>query len=267
MRRSHQALLIVAMVFSLGLVGLQLWMGERQRARQQEAFARHQAALAAWRAQSLPQPGQLQRIVLPPPPFVPPPPVFPWLLAYVPLLTITTVIAAAEQQRVRQLQQREEEDLTPYSEAELMDNWEFKIVRCPGPLFDQPAFLDKVLREEAVAGWQLVEKFDGMRVRLKRVAGQHSQAELPPGYDPYRTTVGPPAKVHLVLWVCCGLCLLLLPFYVLLQTFDPIATAAFWALVGVTATIALVLGIFAVRQTAKYRERLALTTPAGLSGR
>jgi hypothetical protein len=167
--------------------------------------------------------------------------------------------AAAEQRRIQMLRQHEEEDLTPYSPEDLMENWEFKIVRCPLPLFERPAFLEAILREEARAGWQLVEKFDGTRVRLKRVAGRPPAAELPAGYDPYRTAVGPRAKVHPVLWVFCVLCLLLIVPLVLVQVFQPIPVPVFGALLAAAVGGAAVLGLFAVRVGANYRK---LANPA-----
>ena len=45
--------------------------------------------------------------------------------------------------------------------------------------------------EEAIASWQLVEKFDKNRVRFKRpTSAQKRDAMLPPGVNPYRTQYG-----------------------------------------------------------------------------
>ena len=113
---------------------------------------------------------------------------FPLLLA--PLLFVAVVI---QQQRVEQEQHAEEEDETWYSEDDLMQDWEFKIVRCSRPAFSRRPFLDKVLAEEAVAGWQLVELLDGQRIRLKRpISSRVGDATLPESCNPYRLEVVDP---------------------------------------------------------------------------
>jgi hypothetical protein len=61
------------------------------------------------------------------------------------------------------------------------------------------------------------------------------------------------------LWFFCVLCLVLIPFFIVLQLNDPIRPEGFWTLVAVTSGGAVVLGVFAVRQTTKYR-RLANST-------
>ena len=94
--------------------------------------------------------------------------------------------AAAEQQR---LLQQEEEEMTPYSRDDLAQNWEFKIVRSAMGGFRKPAFLQRVLDDEARAGWVLVEKFDNSRIRLKRPAlARERDGKL--DFDPYRTDAG-----------------------------------------------------------------------------
>jgi hypothetical protein len=257
MKWPHVILVVAALVLTLGLLGVQIWLGERQLARQkddtaryQTDLARHRADLELWQAQAKTRPGQ----PMPPmPPIVTQPPVFFWWVPMI-LPLVLAPIVAAEQQRLQKLQYQEEEDQSPYSAEELMENWEFKIIRCPLPLFEQPAFLESVLREEARAGWQLVEKFDGMRVRLKRVAGRQPVADLPAGYDPYRTAIRFKAKWYVLLWVGCILCLILVPVFILLQLSDPIPAPSFWALIVAVAGGAIVLGLFAVRQAAKYRR-------------
>ncbi len=94
-------------------------------------------------------------------------------------------IAAEEQRR----QQEEEEEMTPYSNDELQDDWEFKILRSATGAFKKPQRLREVLEEEARAGWVLVEKFDDQRVRLKRPASARRN-DRGLGFDPYRTQVG-----------------------------------------------------------------------------
>jgi hypothetical protein len=96
--------------------------------------------------------------------------------------------AAAAAERARR-QREEEEEMTNYSPQDLNEGWEFKIIRSAVNTFKDPARLQQILEEEARAGWQLVEKFDNQRVRLKRpVAARAHDASL--GFDPYRITVG-----------------------------------------------------------------------------
>ena len=230
-------------------------------AKYQADSARYQADLEAWRTN--PQPGQpmplmpmhpvpaFSQTMLPMPPMGTP---LPFFFPY-PLLALLGLPAAlaAEKERVRKLQQ-EEDQQTPYTVEDLMENWEFKIVRCAIPLFDQPAFLERILCEEARAGWQLVEKFDGMRVRLKRNPRRPHAADLPAGYDPYRTAVGPTAKFHVLLWIGCIVSLVVLLAFIVAQIYDPIAPFAAVALIAAAASGAIVSGLFAIRQTAKYHK-------------
>jgi hypothetical protein len=267
-------MILVGAVLALVLLETQIWVRERQIAAQKAARARQEAAIAqqkaeteAWQARVRAQPG----MPMPPPVDQPMPPVYqpptfiPWFLFLYPLLIApAAVAAAAHQQRLRKLQQHEEEDETPYSAEDLMENWEFKIVRCVRPLFDNPAFLESTLREEGRAGWQLVEKFDGTRVRLKRVAGRQPAADLPAGYDPYRTAVGPKVqfKAHVALSIFTIGCLVLIAFVILLQVMDPISAPAFWSLIAVPSVGAVVLAFFAVRQTARHRRQVGAAIPA-----
>jgi hypothetical protein len=80
--------------------------------------------------------------------------------------------------------------MTPYSQQELSQDWEFKIIRSATSAFKKPDFLRQCLDEEARAGWVLVEKFDDGRLRLKRpAAARERDGKLE--VDPYRTFVGP----------------------------------------------------------------------------
>jgi hypothetical protein len=95
----------------------------------------------------------------------------------------TTAAAAAAQQAMM-----EEEEMTPYSASDL-DGWEFKILRTAGKTFRDPRRFEAALEEESKAGWELVEKFDDYRIRLKRpteMRRRDSHLE----FDPYRTWVG-----------------------------------------------------------------------------
>ena len=96
--------------------------------------------------------------------------------------------AAAAAAKLRR--DREEELMTQYSPNDIGDDWEFKIVRSNTATFRNPAALQKLIDEEARAGWVMLEKFDDSRVRFKRRRGARAAADLPPGYDPYRSHYG-----------------------------------------------------------------------------
>lgn len=97
--------------------------------------------------------------------------------------------AAAAAKRRRD--QQEEESMTTYTQDELNEDWEFKILRSSFDSFRNTEMLKQMLKEESQAGWVLVEKFDNGRVRLKRPASAQRQDHmLPPDVDPYRTTYG-----------------------------------------------------------------------------
>jgi hypothetical protein len=90
-----------------------------------------------------------------------------------------------------ELMRQEEEEMTPYSDKDLAEGWEFKIVRSAWAAFSKPEQLRAVLEEEKKGGWILVEKFDDSRIRLKRPAGAKTMVgDFEDGYDPYRTMVG-----------------------------------------------------------------------------
>ncbi len=73
--------------------------------------------------------------------------------------------------------------------SEDLEGHEFKILRSATGRFGVPERLRAALAEEAEAGWELVEKFDNSRVRLKRkVAWREKDAHLP--RDPYRIYAG-----------------------------------------------------------------------------
>ena len=66
---------------------------------------------------------------------------------------------------------------------------EYKIIRSATGAFKDPAKFRAALDEEARAGWELVEKLDNSRARLRRSTEcRQRDAEL--GQDPYRTQVG-----------------------------------------------------------------------------
>ena len=100
------------------------------------------------------------------------------------------IAAAAAAERRRMLE--EEEQMTSYSDDELQNDWEFKIVRANRGAFGTPNGLKKLLDEENRAGWILLEKLDNSRVRFKRRrSAQANDAQLiSSGIDPYRTHYG-----------------------------------------------------------------------------
>ena len=105
--------------------------------------------------------------------------------------TSTVMIAAAAANQARQQLLQEEEELTHYSERDLSEDWEFKIVRSGTAAFRKPEEFAKLLEEEARFGWVLLEKLDDARVRFKRRVG--SRPRLPLGEhegDPYRSVYG-----------------------------------------------------------------------------
>jgi len=98
--------------------------------------------------------------------------------------------AAAAHERAVRLQ-AEEEEMTPYTQEGLADDWEFKIVRANTNVFRNPAKLDQLQQEESRAGWVMVEKFDDQRVRFKRPrSARLKDSQLPAGSDPYRVQFG-----------------------------------------------------------------------------
>jgi hypothetical protein len=106
--------------------------------------------------------------------------------------------AAAQRQRI----EHEEEEMTTYGSDDLSRDWEFKIVRANTPLFGNPKHFNRLLEEEARAGWSMVEKFDNSRIRFKRPrAARTNDSNLAPGIDPYRVQYGvsTPAFVALLI--------------------------------------------------------------------
>ena len=102
--------------------------------------------------------------------------------------------AAAAQQR----REHEEEDMTLMN-TDPSGNVEYKIIRSVTGAFKNPAKFRTFLDEEARAGWDLVEKLDNYRARLRRpIECRKRDSEL--GQDPYRTQVGM-SETALVLWI------------------------------------------------------------------
>ena len=90
--------------------------------------------------------------------------------------------AAAHQAKLRE----EEERLTSYVPQDL-EGWEFKIVRSSVKIVGDK--FSRLVEEEKLNGWELVEKFDDNRVRFKRRT-EHRSRDGMQGIDAYRTTFG-----------------------------------------------------------------------------
>ena len=97
----------------------------------------------------------------------------------------------------------EEERMTNYTSTDVQGDWEFKIVRSTTGAFGRKEALNKLIAEEAQAGWTMVEKFDNARVRFRRpVSARANDAHLPEGIDPYRSYYGlNPVATSLILVV------------------------------------------------------------------
>lgn len=95
--------------------------------------------------------------------------------------------------------------MTPYRQQDLIEDWEFKILRSINGGFKTQAQLNKVLHEEAEAGWVLVEKFDNDRIRLKRSIRDRNKG-IYSGIDPYRSYIGMTVNefTNLVLGISLG---------------------------------------------------------------
>jgi hypothetical protein len=269
----HVVLAVVSIALMLGLFGMQIWLDQqqlaqlkaevaRQKTEGEQRLAKQKADFELWQARMKAQPGNLG-IPLPlptplPPPMVWQPPLNPLFPIFFPaLLAPLFFVTIAEQQRLAKLQQAEEEERTPYSEEDLMQDWEFKIVRCTRNLFDKPDFLQSSLQEEACAGWRLVEKFDGTRVRLKRLTSERGRADLPPNYDPYRTVVGPKVTFHPLLFVCWtgfSTCAVLIPILTFVQSKDPILPEAFRMVLWGLSAGAILFGALAIGLTARGKR-------------
>ena len=73
------------------------------------------------------------------------------------------------------------------------DPWEYKIVRAQHGELGQPAALETLVREEARAGWTLVEVYGDRWARFARPrTARRKDALLPRGIDPYRTVYAAP---------------------------------------------------------------------------
>lgn len=96
--------------------------------------------------------------------------------------------AAAAAAAARKRREREEEEMT-MTNTDPSGTIEYKIIRSATGAFKDPVKFRAALDDEARAGWELVEKFDNSRARLRRsIECRARDAGL--GQDPYRTQIG-----------------------------------------------------------------------------
>jgi len=126
--------------------------------------------------------------------------------------------AAAAAKRKRDQEEEEEVEVTPLN-SDPSGAVEYKIIRSATAAFKNPAKFRAALEEEARAGWELAEKLDDARVRLRRsIAWRQKDGEL--SQDPYRIKMGL-SQVARVLWIVVGA----LVFLVLVGLVDGILKA------------------------------------------
>ncbi len=90
--------------------------------------------------------------------------------------------------------------MADYTQNDLKNDYEFKIVRSDAGAFRKPEVLSRLIEEEAQAGWVMLEKFDNSRIRFKRPhSARAKDAYLPDGVDPYRTRYGVPSAQYAAL--------------------------------------------------------------------
>ena len=133
-----------------------------------------------------------------------------------------------------------------YTQDDLNNDWEFKIVRSESGAFRKSEVLKKLIEEEARAGWVMLEKFDDRRIRFKRSRRARTRdALLPPGVDAYRTRYGSPTAQYAVL-ATMGLVALGVGVVAFLMAGDTAAPIE-WTVVGVIPpTLLILLGILVV---------------------
>ncbi len=96
--------------------------------------------------------------------------------------------AAAAAAAARRRREQEEEEMSLMN-TDPSGAIEYKIMRSATGAFKGPAKFRNALDEEARAGWELVEKLDNSRARLRR-SSECRKRDADLGQDPYRTQVG-----------------------------------------------------------------------------
>ncbi len=132
-------------------------------------------------------------------------------MSYVPVTALTAGSMARRQQALQDaLREKEEEEMALYTQEDLNEDWEFKIVRSGTTAFRKPEVLKKLMEKEGRAGWIMLEKLDDSRVRFKRPRSARAKdAYLPEGVDPYRTRYGSATNPHTAMTLIVGGMLLL----------------------------------------------------------
>jgi len=105
-------------------------------------------------------------------------------MAYIPVATGSNAAST----RAAQILREEEEIMTAYKKDDL-EGWEFKIMRSYTGKFKDNKYVQELCREEARAGWEMLEKFDDFRIRFKRRVDLRANDRFLKT-DPYRTDVG-----------------------------------------------------------------------------
>jgi len=160
---------------------------------------------------------------------------------------VPAAAAAAEKRRQMRRLAEEEEDMARYTQDDLGNDWEFKIVRSESGAFRKSEVLKKLIEEEARAGWVMLEKFDNRRVRFKRPRRARTRDTLlPPGVDAYRTRYGSPTAQYAVLaTMVIGLVVAGLGALVFLRA-DGIKAPVGWTVVGIIPATLILLGIMLI---------------------
>ena len=161
-----------------------------------------------------------------------------------------TAAANAAAEKRRQMLRAEEEGMVQYTQDDLKGDWEFKIVRSDSAAFRKPEVLNKLIEEEAQAGWVMLEKFDDSRVRFKRPRSARARdAFLPEGVDPYRTRYGTFATQSAVLATLVGLLVLAgLAFGLFSAGGPPVSAPVVWALVAGLGLVLVVVAAVAMQR-------------------
>lgn len=118
--------------------------------------------------------------------------------------------AAAAAKRREELRLEEEQETAPMTND---TQFEYKIMRTAWGTFKSAARLQAVLEEEAPAGWDLFEKLDDRRLRLRRPI-QCREQDAERTQDPYRIWAGPSENALGILVVSAIVTLMVVGFIV-----------------------------------------------------
>ena len=151
---------------------------------------------------------------------------------------------AIRNRRLRARRDLEEEKMTSYSNEEMEKDWEFKIVRNEYGIFRKPEVFQQLLDEEAIAGWEMLEKLDDSRVRFKRKrSARKSDTMLPPGIDPYRSRFGGAGGRTIIVMIVTFL-ILLSGLAIAFVSAMPGEDTEIWTVVSAMPVILIFLGVF-----------------------